>query len=74
MTRLQLLAASLAAQAETAAEDYGADAWCAATAGALTAAAALSADIEEEKEEKEQRRQRDWLDRLRELVGLPSRR
>ena len=97
MTHLQqLLADALAAQAEAAAEDYGADAWSAVTAGAITSAEywqALNADIEEEKEahwqgcceaeeereREEQRRQREdpngyWLDRLRELVGLPPRR
>ena len=54
MTHLQqLLADVLAAQAEAAAEDCGADAWSAVTAGAITAAEywqALSADIEEEQE------------------------
>ena len=97
MTPLQqLLADALASQAEAAAEDYGADAWSAVTAGAVTAAEywqALNADLEEEKEaywegycqaeeergREEQRRQREdpagcWLDRLRELVGLPPRR
>ena len=97
MTHLQqLLADALASQAEAAAEDCGADAWSAVTAGAITAGEcwrALNADIEEEKEAcwegycqaeeereaEEQRRQREepnghWLDRLRELVGLPLRR
>ena len=97
MTHLQqLLADALASQAEAAAEDYGADAWSAVTAGAITAGEywqALNADIEEEKEaywqgycqaeeerEREERRQEaegpngHWLDRLRELVGLPPRR
>ena len=97
MTHIQqLLADALAAQAEAAAEDYGADAWSAVTAGAITAAEywrAMNDDIEEEREAywrgccqaeeereaEEQRRQREdpngyWLDRLRELVGLPPRR
>ena len=96
MTHLrQLLADVLSAQAEAAAEDCGADAWSAVTAGAVTAAEywqALNSDLEEEKEacwqgyceaeeereRKERRRQEDpnghWLDRLRELVGLPPRR
>ena len=96
MTHLQqLLADALAAQAEAAAEDCGADAWSAVTSGAITAAEywrALSSDLEEEeacwqgccqaeerREREEQRRQREdpnghWLDRLRELVGLPPRR
>ena len=91
MTHLQqLLADALASQAEAAAEDYGADAWSAVTAGAITAAEywrALSSDLEEEREahwrgccqaEEERRRQEDpnghWLDRLRDLVGLPPRR
>ena len=85
MTRLQqLLADVLAAQAEAAAEDYGSDAWSAVTAGAVTAAEywqAVSADIEaEEEREREGRRCQEegpngcWLDRLLELVGLPSRR
>ena len=97
MTHLQqLLADVLAAQAEAAAEDYGADAWSAVTAGAVTAAEywqAVQSDLddeseacwegycqaEEEREREEQRRQREdpnghWLDRLRELVGLPPRR
>lgn len=73
MTRLQqLLADALAAQAEAAAEDCGADAWSAVTAGAITAAEyrqALNADIGEEKEPNGH-----WLDRLCELVGLPPRR
>lgn len=73
MTRLQqLLADALAAQAEAAAEDCGADAWSAVTAGAITAGEyrrALSSDIEEE-----QKQNGHWLDRLRELVGLPPRR
>lgn len=96
MTHLQQLWADvLAAQAEAAAEDYGADAWCAVTAGAITAAEywqAVQSDLddeqeaywegccqaEEEREREEQRRQREdpnghWLDRLRELVGLPPR-
>ena len=77
MTRLQqLLADVLASQAEAAAEDCGADAWCAVTAGAIAAAEywqALSADIEEEKEAYEDQNGY-WLDRLRELVGLPPRR
>ena len=68
MTRLQqLLADALASQAEAAAEDCGADAWCAVTAGAIAAAEywqALGSDIEEEKEA-------CWLDRIRALVGLP---
>ena len=84
MTRLQqLLADVLAAQAEAAAEDCGADAWSAVTAGAITAAEyrqALSADIEEEKEAcwegccQAEEENGYWLDRLRELVGLPPRR
>ena len=90
MTHLQqLLADVLAAQAEAAAEDYGADAWSAVTAGAITAGEywqALNSDLEEEKEaywqgccEAEEEREREdpnghWLDRLRELVGLPPRR
>ena len=49
MTHLQqLLADVLAAQAEAAAEDCGADAWSAVTAGAITAAEcwqAMNADI-----------------------------
>lgn len=91
----QLLADVLAAQAEAAAEDYS-DAWCAVTAGAITAGEywqAVQSDLEEEREacwrgccqaegerEREgQRRRREdpnghWLDRLRELVGLPPRR
>ena len=81
MTHLQqLLADVLAAQAEAAAEDCGADAWSAVTAGAVTAAEywqAVQSDLDDESEE--QRRQREdpngcWLDRLLELVGLPSRR
>ena len=90
MTHLQrLLADVLAAQAEAAAEDCGADAWSAVTAGAITAGEywrALNADIEEEREacwrgccQAEEEREREdpnghWLDRLRELVGLPPRR
>ena len=91
MTHLQrLLADVLAAQAEAAAEDCGADAWSAVTAGAITAGEcwrALNSDLEEESEacwqgccqaEEERRRQEGpnghWLDRLRELVGLPPRR
>ena len=91
MTHLQqLLADVLASQAEAAAEDYGADAWSAVTAGAITAGEywqALNSDLADEKEAywkgccqaEEQRRQREdpngyWLDRLRELVGLPPRR
>ena len=97
MTHLQqLLADVLAAQAEAAAEDCGADAWSAVTSGAITAGEywqALNSDLEEEKEaywqgccqaeeererEEERRRQEGpnghWLDRLRELVGLPPRR
>ena len=97
MTHLQqLLADVLAAQAEAAAEDYGADAWSAVTSGAITAAEywqALNADLEEEREaywqgycQAEEEREREerlrqeedpnghWLDRLRELVGLPPRR
>ena len=97
MTHLQqLLADVLAAQAETAAEDCGADAWSAVTSGAITAGEywqALNADLEEEREaywqgccqaeeereREELRRQQEdpnghWLDRLRELVGLPPRR
>lgn len=97
MTHMQqLLADVLAAQAEAAAEDCGADAWSAVTAGAITAGEywqALNSDLEEEKEaywegycqaeeereREEQRRRREdpngyWLDRLRELVGLPPRR
>ena len=74
MTHLQqLLADVLAAQAEAAAEDCGADAWSAVTAGAVTAAEywqAVSADIEAEEEDPNGH----WLDRLRELVGLPPRR
>ena len=97
MTHLQqLLADVLAAQAEAAAEDCGADAWSAVTYGAITAGEywqALNSDLEEEKEaywegycqaeeerEREERRRQEenpagyWLDRLRELVGLPPRR
>ena len=97
MTHLQqLLADVLAAQAEAAAEDYGADAWSAVTAGAVTAAEywqAVQSDLddeseaywegycqaEEERGREERRRQEEdpagcWLDRLRELVGLPPRR
>ena len=97
MTHLQqLLADALASQAEAAAEDCGADAWSAVTAGAITAAEywrALNSDLEEEREacwqgccqaeeereREELRRQQEdpngcWLDRLRELVGLPPRR
>ena len=92
MTHMQqLLADVLAAQAEAAAEDYGADAWSAVTAGAITAGEywrAMNDDIEEEKEacwqgccQAEEEREREeerpnghWLDRLRELVGLPPRR
>ena len=97
MTHLQqLLADVLAAQAEAAAEDCGADAWSAVTAGAVTAAEywqAVQSDLddeseaywegycqaEEEREREERRRQEEdpagcWLDRLRELVGLPPRR
>lgn len=90
MTRLQqLLADVLASQAEAAAEDCGADAWSAVTSGAITAGEywqALGADLEEEKEacweghcQAEEEREREdpnghWLDRLRELVGLPPRR
>ena len=52
MTRLQqLLADVLASQAEAAAEDCGADAWSAVTAGVITQAEyyeALKADLEEE--------------------------
>ena len=74
MTHLQqLLADALAAQAEAAAEDCGADAWSAVTAGAVTAAEywqAVSTDIEAEEEDPNG----CWLDRLRELVGLPPRR
>ena len=90
MTHLQqLLADALAAQAEAAAEDCGADAWSAVTAGAITAAEywqALSSDIGEEQEacwqgccqaEERRRQQEDpnghWLDRIRALVGLPPR-
>ena len=78
MTRLQqLLADVLAAQAEAAAEDYGSDAWSAVTAGAVTAAEywqAVSADIEAEEEREREDPSGHWLDRLRELVGLPPRR
>ena len=90
MTHLQqLLADALASQAEAAAEDCGADAWSAVTAGAITAGEcwrALNADLEEEQEacwegycQAEEEREREepnghWLDRLRELVGLPLRR
>ena len=78
MTRLQqLLADVLAAQAEAAAEDYGSDAWSAVTAGAVTAAEywqAVSADIEAEEEREREDPNGHWLDRLRELVGLPPRR
>ena len=74
MTHLQqLLADALAAQAEAAAEDCGADAWSAVTAGAVTAAEywqAVSTDIEAEEEDPSGH----WLERLRELVGLPPRR
>ena len=76
MTHLQqLLADVLAAQAEAAAEDCGADAWSAVAAGAVTAAEywqAMNADIEEERER--ENANGHWLDRLRELVGLPPRR
>ena len=76
MTHLQqLLADVLSAQAEAAAEDCGADAWSAVTAGAITAAEywqALNAGLEEEREEEDPNG--CWLDRLRELVGLPPRR
>ena len=75
MTRLQqLLADVLAAQAEAAAEDCGADAWSAVTAGAITAGEywqALNAGLEEERERENPNGH--WLDRLRELVGLPPR-
>ena len=78
MTHLQqLLADVLAAQAEAAAEDCGADAWSAVTAGSLTAAEywqAVSADIEAEEEREREDPNGHWLDRLRELVGLPPRR
>ena len=78
MTHLQqLLADVLAAQAEAAAEDCGADAWSAVTAGAVTAAEywqAVSADIEAEEEREREDPNGHWLDRLRELVGLPPRR
>ena len=90
MTHLQqLLADVLAAQAEAAAEDCGADAWSAVTSGAITAGEywrAMNDDIEEEREacwrgccQAEEERGREdpnghWLDRLRELVGLPPRR
>ena len=78
MTHLQqLLADALAAQAEAAAEDCGADAWSAVTAGSLTAAEywqAVSADIEAEEEREREDPNGHWLDRLRELVGLPPRR
>ena len=82
MTHLrQLLADVLAAQAEAAAEDYGADAWSAVTAGSITAAEYWQGccQAEEEREREERRRQEEdpngcWLDRLRELVGLPPRR
>ena len=74
MTHLRhLLADALPAQAEAAAEDCGADAWSAVTAGAVTAAEywqAVSTDIEAEEEDPNGH----WLDRLRELVGLPPRR
>ena len=77
MTHLQqLLADALAAQAEAAAEDCGADAWSAGTAGAITAAEywqALSADIEERRRRREDPNGH-WLDRLIKLVGLPPRR
>ena len=78
MTHLQqLLADALAAQAEAAAEDCGADAWSAVTAGTLTAAEywqAVSADIEAEEAREREDPNGCWLDRLRELVGLPPRR
>ena len=78
MTHLQqLLADVLAAQAESAAEGCGADAWSAVTAGSLTAAEywqAVSADIEAEEEREREDPNGCWLDRLLELVGLPSRR
>ena len=74
MTHLQqLLADALAAQAEAAAEDCGADAWSAVTAGAVTAAEywqAVQSDLDERREDPAG----CWLDRLRELVGLPPRR
>ena len=82
---------ALASQAEAAAEDCGADAWSAVTAGAVTAAEywqAVQSDLDDESEayregycqaEEEREREREnpnghWLDRLRELVGLPPRR
>ena len=78
MTHLQqLLADALAAQAEAAAEDCGADAWSAVTAGAVTAAEywqAVSADSEAEEEREREDPNGCWLDRLLELVGLPPRR
>lgn len=90
MTHLQqLLADVLASQAEAAAEDYGADAWSAVTAGAITAAEywqAVQSDLDDEQEaywqgrcEAEEERRREepnghWLDRLIKLVGLPPRR
>ena len=78
MTHLQqLLADVLAAQAEAAAEDCGADAWSAVTSGAITAAEywqALNSDLEEERRRRQEDPNGDWLDRLRELVGLPPRR
>ena len=79
MTHLQqLLADALAAQAEAAAEDCGAGAWSALTAGTLPAAEywqAVGADIEAEEERRRQEEDPNghWLDRLRELVGLPPR-
>ena len=86
MTHLQqLLADALAAQAEAAAEDCGADAWSAVTAGAVTAAEywqAVQSDLDDESEAywegycqaEEEDLNGHWLDRLRELVGLPPRR
>ena len=71
MTHLQqLLADALASQAEAAAEDCGADAWSAVTAAEYWQA--LNADLEEEREREDPNG--CWLDRLRELVGLPPRR
>ena len=85
MTHLQqLLADALASQAEAAAEDYGADAWSAVTAGAIAAAEywqAINSDLEEKEaywegycQAEEEDPNGHWLDRLRDLVGLPSRR
>ena len=75
MTRLQrLLADALAAQAEAAAEDCGADAWSAVTAGAITAAEYWQGCRQAEEERESEDPNGYWLDRIRALVGLPPRR